>query len=314
MAYVYRYTDLSDGIIKYVGIVWSENRTLEQRIREHRKDKWYQGTQWKIEFISENIQNRTDAEYLESHFISLFGTDKYFNTKKEGWGVSSIIKKSFNWELYSCEKNKTSEEYEKEIKNLKYQINEYKKKIDEYEEKVNEMSATIRGLIEVPSEEKQNAPDNCDAVCVPYEEELPIWITGTLFQDGESKKNKRKNGNELVAIKGQFMGRKTKDQKHWSIPCKALLYDSEEKLIEKRFFDSLKECHEKTKLSYKQIKNSMNDSYRILYFEEWIKSAWCIKNKKGFPMRAYDNTYFIRICAVTPPMQETVFGLMNNYN
>lgn len=84
MAYVYRYTDLSDGIIKYVGIVWSENRTLEQRIKEHRKDKWYQGTQWKIEFISENIQSRTDAEYLESHFISLFGTDKYFNTKKEG--------------------------------------------------------------------------------------------------------------------------------------------------------------------------------------------------------------------------------------
>ena len=176
------------------------------------------------------------------------------------------------------------------------------------------MSTTIRRLIDGPSEEKQNTIDNCDAVCVSYEKELPVWITGTLFQDGEGKKNKKKNSNKLVAVKGQFMGRKTKDSKHWSIPCKALLYDSEEKLIEKRFFDSLKECHEKAKLTYKQIRDSMNDSYRILYFEEWIRNVWYAKNKKGFPLWAYDNTYFIRICAVTPPMQETVFGRSNNYN
>ena len=51
MAYVYRYTDLSDGIVKYVGVVWSENRTLSQRIREHFNDKWCKGKKWKIEFI-----------------------------------------------------------------------------------------------------------------------------------------------------------------------------------------------------------------------------------------------------------------------
>ena len=37
MAIVYRYTDLADNTIKYVGIVWSGNRTLKQRDEEHRK-------------------------------------------------------------------------------------------------------------------------------------------------------------------------------------------------------------------------------------------------------------------------------------
>lgn len=35
MAIVYRYIDLRDNIIKYVRIVWANNRTLDDRIREH---------------------------------------------------------------------------------------------------------------------------------------------------------------------------------------------------------------------------------------------------------------------------------------
>lgn len=35
MGYVYRYTDLTDNVIKYVGIVWKDNRTLDDRIYEH---------------------------------------------------------------------------------------------------------------------------------------------------------------------------------------------------------------------------------------------------------------------------------------
>lgn len=101
MAYVYRYTDLSDGIIKYVGIVWSENRTLEQRIKEHEKDEWHQGTKWKIEFICEDIQSRTDAEYLESHYISLYETGKWFNKNKNGWGISKYLPVKNEWKLYS---------------------------------------------------------------------------------------------------------------------------------------------------------------------------------------------------------------------
>lgn len=104
MGYIYRYTDLEDNTIKYIGIVWSENRTLEQRINEHAKyDDWCKNKKWKIEYLYENINTRTDAEYLEAHYISLYETDKYFNIKKAGWGVSSFIqnKDEDDWRLYN---------------------------------------------------------------------------------------------------------------------------------------------------------------------------------------------------------------------
>ena len=43
MPYIYRYIDKKDMIVKYIGIVHNNNRTLEQRIKEHAKDKWYIG-------------------------------------------------------------------------------------------------------------------------------------------------------------------------------------------------------------------------------------------------------------------------------
>lgn len=102
MGVVYRYTDLSDGIIKYVGIVWSDNRTLKQRVDEHfRNDDWCKGRKWKVEFLKRNINSRTDAELFESHYISEYATDKYYNIKKSGWGKSDLINsKNEEWELY----------------------------------------------------------------------------------------------------------------------------------------------------------------------------------------------------------------------
>lgn len=92
LAYVYRYTDLKDNIIKYVGIVWSDNRSLVERLIEHEKnDEWCKNGSYKIEYITENIITRTDAEYFESHFVSLYGTDNYYNKSKAGWGVSSFL-------------------------------------------------------------------------------------------------------------------------------------------------------------------------------------------------------------------------------
>jgi len=101
MAYVYRYTDLSDNIIKYVGIVWSDNMELKNRIDAHHRDDWYAGTFWKIEYLSENIVTRTDAEYFEAHYISLYGTDKYHNKMKAGWGISHFLPDRENeWKEY----------------------------------------------------------------------------------------------------------------------------------------------------------------------------------------------------------------------
>ena len=88
MGYVYRYTDLNDNIIKYVGI--SKNkRSLINRITNHQSDYWYSfSDKWKIEFIDLgevfNAPSRTDMEYFEAHLINLYETGKYGNgTGKE---------------------------------------------------------------------------------------------------------------------------------------------------------------------------------------------------------------------------------------
>ena len=114
MGYVYRYIDIADNIIKYVGIVWSENRTLEQRVKEHEtQDNWCKVRKWKIEYFETNINSRTDAEYFEAHFISLYETDKYFNDKKSGWGTSSILNNiDVEWKEYKYTDNK---DYLKEL-------------------------------------------------------------------------------------------------------------------------------------------------------------------------------------------------------
>lgn len=91
MSCVYRYIDVEDNVIKYVGIVWSSNSSLEKRVKQHLTDYWYPKHVWKIEYLDYPIESRTDAEYIESHFIALYQTNKYYNRSKAGWGVSSFI-------------------------------------------------------------------------------------------------------------------------------------------------------------------------------------------------------------------------------
>ncbi len=139
MAYVYRYIDKKDGIIKYIGIVWGKNRTLEQRIKEHEKyDSWCKNKEWNIEFITENINSRTDAEYFEAHYISLFNTDKWYNVKKAGWGISEYLPNRNDWK-----KIINNEEIIKKLKEqvliLQNELNENKKKL---EEKINNNKRT----------------------------------------------------------------------------------------------------------------------------------------------------------------------------
>lgn len=96
MGFVYKYTDVEDKIVKYVGIVWSENRTLLQRIREHQMyDDWCNGKQWKIEYL--NIDNKTDCEGLEAHFIALYNTGEWYNKGKTNWGISNVYS-MIKWE------------------------------------------------------------------------------------------------------------------------------------------------------------------------------------------------------------------------
>jgi hypothetical protein len=100
MGYVYRYIDKRDEIIKYVGIVWSDNRTISERCIEHLKNDEWCNEEYRIEYIERDIHSRTDAEYLESHLISLYQTDKYYNIRKAGWGISNVLPREFDWKEY----------------------------------------------------------------------------------------------------------------------------------------------------------------------------------------------------------------------
>lgn len=99
MTYLYKYIDMNDNITKYVGIVSEKNRELKDRIIEHcKKDVWSHGY-FRVEYIE--LQSKTDAEYLESHFISVYQTDKYFNKAKKEWGKSALLDNhKFIWKLY----------------------------------------------------------------------------------------------------------------------------------------------------------------------------------------------------------------------
>jgi hypothetical protein len=90
---VYRYIDMSDGTIKYVGIVC--NGTVANRHKAHSKEEWYVDGQYLVEYIV--VNNRSEAEAIESHLISLYGTDQYYNKAKTGWGINALLPTEFDW-------------------------------------------------------------------------------------------------------------------------------------------------------------------------------------------------------------------------
>ena len=114
MGYVYRYTDRKDNIVKYIGIVYAD-RSLYKRIMEHEREMKFNGYDWKIDYIEVDLP-RTDIEWMESHFISLYKTYLYLNGVKN-WGISKFLSSiHFEWKEYELERD------------LKYSIKECTKK------------------------------------------------------------------------------------------------------------------------------------------------------------------------------------------
>ena len=101
MAYVYKYTDLADNIVKYVGIVCRDNESaMELRLKEHiYNDVWMQGKHWRLEYI--NVATNNDASALEAHFIAKYETAKWYNSTKDKLGLLSFVKDcDFDWQVY----------------------------------------------------------------------------------------------------------------------------------------------------------------------------------------------------------------------
>lgn len=102
MAYVYKYTDLKDNIVKYVGIVYSNQRSLKQRVSEHyARDAWCKQSTFRIEYFE--CRNKTEATALENHFISLYKTYKYYNKTPNNGKLSFVPQ--IEWKQYSIERS-----------------------------------------------------------------------------------------------------------------------------------------------------------------------------------------------------------------
>lgn len=90
---VYKYTDMSDGIVKYVGIV--HHGSLPTRHKQHMREDWYKQGNFLCEYIE--VNNQSEAEAIESHLITLYETHKYYNRAKSDWGLNSYLPNEYDW-------------------------------------------------------------------------------------------------------------------------------------------------------------------------------------------------------------------------
>lgn len=106
--YVYKYTDLQDGTVKYVGIIRTDSN-FPMRFIQHKSDRWHKTSYWHIEYFE--VETVTDAEAIEGHLIWLYGTGEYYNKAKTTWGKCTFIPEAdFLWSTYIKEDASVMEE------------------------------------------------------------------------------------------------------------------------------------------------------------------------------------------------------------
>lgn len=104
MAFVYKYTDKSDGLVKYVGIVCREGKNaLNKRIKEHSNvDDWATSHNWDLHYIE--VKTKNDAHALEGHFIAYYKSYEWFNKAKADYGLLSFVDSNkFEWKRFNQE-------------------------------------------------------------------------------------------------------------------------------------------------------------------------------------------------------------------
>lgn len=100
MYFVYRYIDIIDDIIKYVGITCD----LDRRIKEHSNELKFQGYKWNIEYII--VDSYADAFDLETYLIQVYDTCKYLNVMK------SMTNYSAQWDINQLSWNQYVTKYD----------------------------------------------------------------------------------------------------------------------------------------------------------------------------------------------------------
>lgn len=98
---VYKYINKETNMVDYVGIVWSANRKLSKRIKEH--SKYDEMNLEKYEVYYFDVETKSDAEIWEGHLISYYGTQERLNKSKSNWGLCTFLKgkeDSIEWIKY----------------------------------------------------------------------------------------------------------------------------------------------------------------------------------------------------------------------
>lgn len=238
MAFVYRYIDKADMQIKYVGIVWGETRTLAQRLIEHQTEPKFKNHEWIIEYIYEDITTRTDAEYYEAHFISLYQTDKHLNVSKAGWGVSKFIPERNDWIEYDGDElKKVSKETKKKIDILKKENAKLMRKIKSLEKENSSYCDLIEELI------RENSSLNRNIEYMKEERkrfEAKIHNLELSLINANTRNKCSKHFAKSYSILTQEDAKQTYKRKPTNMtPVTAILYRNNEE-IERRDFGSVK--------------------------------------------------------------------------
>lgn len=119
MPYIYKYVNKETEAVEYVGIIKSDSN-FPGRFEQHERDPWYVKDKYDIYFSE--VETQTDAEALEGHFISLYGSNKYHNKAKTGWGECSFAP-LVTWKKYQPHNTiKSSQDAQRLLNRIRNQL------------------------------------------------------------------------------------------------------------------------------------------------------------------------------------------------
>ena len=98
---VYKYINKITNEIDYIGIVWSADRELKKRIKEHAKYDKMDLDKYEVYYF--DVETKADAEVWEGHLITYYGTKERLNKSKANWGLCTFLKgqeDSIDWIKY----------------------------------------------------------------------------------------------------------------------------------------------------------------------------------------------------------------------
>lgn len=87
MIAIYKYIDIDDGIVKYIGVV--TKGTISSRHYNHKSQDIWCSDRMQLQYVE--LSTKSEAYAYESHFISFYKTYKYYNKDKSDWGLNNYI-------------------------------------------------------------------------------------------------------------------------------------------------------------------------------------------------------------------------------